>query len=373
MPTVNDIFRGFYPGYLSNHRPSFQQAKVARNIVSCRTAKLGGHVSICEECGHLTVHHNSCRDRHCPLCQGVNKTIWVDQKCRDILNAPYFHVVFTMPEELQTVIYRNQELLYDLMFKSVAKTLFALCRDPKHLGAEPGFFCVLHTWGQDLHYHPHIHVVIMAGGLTAQNKWKSSSKKFFIPVRVLSKLFRGKYLDQLKQYYHAGQLNFQGDNTAFQELLNECYAKNWYSYCRETFGGPKEVIKYLGRYTQRIAIGNSRILAVNEESVTFKVRDKQDAKKAKTCTLPGIEFVRRFLMHVLPKGFVKVRSYGLMATRNKTTKLALCRKLTQSPSYHPQYEGMTVISVLCKLLGRDVTKCPCCQNNMRNLPLAFSP
>jgi len=293
--------------------------------------------------------------------------MWVDQRCKDAIDAPYFHVVFTMPQELQSLIYQNQRLLYDLMYKAVSETLLELSLDPKHLGAQPGFFCILHTWGQDLHYHPHIHAVVMAGGLTKLNKWKSSSKKFFIPVKVLSKMFRGKYLHYLKQHYHEQLLTFHGDlkqlrePQEFQKLLDACYRKDWYSYSKGALAGPMAVIDYLGRYTHRIAISNSRISSVNEETVTLKVRDNKDNQKRKTLTLQGTEFVRRFLMHILPHRFVKVRYYGILATRNKKTKLALCRKLTSSALYKPKFEGLSSLEVLALLLGRDITKCPVCQ------------
>lgn len=360
MSTVNEAFRQFYPGYQDNRSLAAQQLRAALNIMRCRTKDLGGHVCSCENCGHLEVHYNSCRNRHCPLCQAVTKAVWVDQRCEDVLDAPYFHVVFTVPQQLHSLIYHNQKLLYDLMYKAVSETLAALSQDPKYLGAQPGFFCVLHTWGQDLHYHPHLHVVIMAGGLTRLKKWQSSGKNFFIPVKVLSKKFRGKYLYYLKQYYRQDLLNLYGTNEEFKELLNECYTVNWYSYCKPPFSGPLAVIKYLGRYTHRIAISNSRIVSVDEHTVTFTVRDKKDGNMTKKITLQGVEFIRRFLMHILPKGFVKIRYYGVLAPRNKKTKLALCRQLTASPLYKPKYAGLTTIEIVSMLLGRDVTLCPAC-------------
>ncbi len=362
MSTVNAAFKQFYPIYQDNHSPTTQQEKAALSIMRCRTKDLGGHVCSCDRCDHMEVHYNSCRNRHCPLCQGVTKAVWVDQRCGDIINAPYFHIVFTVPQELHSLIYQNQKLLYDLMHKSVSETLTELAWDPKYLGAQPGYFCVLHTWGEDLHYHPHIHVVMMAGGLTKHNKWQSSSKKFFIPVKVLSKKFRGKYLHYLKQYYRQGLLDLYNFGTQrFKNTLNDCYAINWYSYCKPPFSGPLAVIKYLGRYTHRIAIANSRIVSVDEQTVTFKVKDKKNAKESKALTLQGNEFIRRFLMHVLPKGFFKVRYYGVLSPRNKKTKLALCRKLTDSPLYKPLFAGLKTIEIVCILLGRDVTLCPVCK------------
>lgn len=374
MSTVNEAFRLFYAGYRDNHHLTSQQARAASNIIDCRTASMGGNVSACEECGQVIVHYNSCRNRHCPLCQGVTKAVWVDQRCRDVINAHYFHVVFTVPQQLHLLIYQNQKLLYNLLYKAVSETLFALSRDRKYLGAQPGFFCVLHTWGQNLHYHPHLHVVVMAGGLNSINQWQSSSKKFFIPVRVLSKMFRGKYLHYLRQYYRQDLLNLYGqleqfrDEQAFQDLLDSCYEKDWYTYCKQPFSGPLAVIQYLGRYTHRIAISNHRIVRVGEHTVTFTVRDKKDQQGTKHVTLPGMEFIRRFLMHVLPKGFVKIRYYGVLANRNKKTKLALCRTLTASPEYKPRFEGMKTVDILCLLLQRDVRMCPACgQGRLRGV------
>ncbi|MHB1128321.1 MAG: IS91 family transposase [Bacillota bacterium] len=366
MITVQDVFFRFYSRYEQSYTPSTQQAKASSDIMRCRTAALGGHVVECEECGHIAVHYNSCRNRHCPLCQGVTKNIWVDQRSKDILNAPYFHVVFTVPQQLQPLIYQNQELLYGLMYRAVAETLAELSQDPKHLDAQVGFFSLLHTWGQDLHYHPHIHTVVLAGGLTKLNKWRKSSKKFFISVKVLSKKFRGKYLHYLKQYYRQNLLNFYGDAKIyldpklFQDLLNQCYDKDWYTYTKKTFSGPLAVIRYLGRYTHRIAISNTRIVSMDERTVTITVRDYKCSNRTKTLTLEGVEFIRRFLMHILPKGFVKIRHYGILANRNKKTKLALCRILTCSPTYKPRFEGLKTIDILCILMGRDVTVCPVC-------------
>jgi len=313
------------------------------------------------------------------MCQGVTNALWVDQRNKDVVNAPYFHVVFTMPEELHPLVYQNQEKLHSLMYKVVAETLTELCRDPKYLGAQIGFISVLHTWSQDLRYHPHIHTVVMAGGLTELGKWRSSKKKFFIPVKVLSKKIRGKYLYYLKQCYARGLLEFYGsaeqyrNPESFQNLIGLCYAKDWYTYTKKTFAGPQAVLKYLGNYTRRIAISNSRIVSVDKDSVTFTVKNRKEPGKRKTLSLKGIEFTRRFLMHVLPKGFVKVRYYGLLAGRNKKTKLALCKKLTASPIYKPIYEALTTLEVLCLLAGRDLTLCPACRKGKLIRVHSFHP
>src|SRR3954470_24090138 len=367
MSKIQNLFRTFYPQYKEVYRPSSEQAKAATDILNCRTSKLGGHKYECEDCGHSVIRYNSCRNRHCPTCQGVTKEIWIDQRKKDILNAPYFHVVFTMPEQLHMVIYHNQKLLYDLMYKSVAETLLELAADKKYLGAQIGFFSVLHTWGQDLHYHPHIHSAVLAGGLSKQNTWCKASDKFFIPVRVLSKKFRGKFLYYLKRYYKQGKLNFYHDTeiyknpNQFEKLISKCYSINWYSYTKRTFSGPLAVVKYLGNYIHRIAISNHRILSIDQESITIRVKDYKNNNKRKTVTMKPLEFIRRFLMHVLPKRFVKIRHYGLQANRNKNTKLALCRKLSKSPSYKPIFEGKSTLEVVSILFKKDVTLCPECK------------
>lgn len=379
MSTVQDALRRFYPAYRELYEPSLQQVKAALNIIRCRTNALGGHIQKCDKCDHIVVHYNSCRDRHCPMCQGLTNAVWVDKRSRDILNAPYFHVVFTMPQELHALIYQNQRLLYSLFYRAVAETLQELSWDEKYLGAQAGFLSLLHTWGQDLHYHPHIHTVLLAGGLTKLNQWRSSSKKFFIPVKVLSKKFRGKYLYYLKQHYHQDLLKFYGDAEkysdpkSFQELIDRCYAKDWYTYTKRTFSGPLAVLKYLGNYTRRIAISNSRVVSVNEDTVTISIKDYKEAGKRKETSLDGAEFIRRFLMHVLPKGFVKIRHYGILANRNKKTKLELCRKLSFSPTYKPKYEGLTTVEILCLLVGKDVTVCPVCREGKLKHAHSFCP
>lgn len=379
MSTIQDVLCRFYPAYRELYEPSLQQVKAALNIIRCRTNALGGHIQKCDKCDHLVVHYNSCRDRHCPMCQGLTNAVWVDRRSRDILNAPYFHVVFTMPQELHALIYQNQRLLYSLFYRAVAETLQELSWDEKYLGAQAGFLSLLHTWGQDLHYHPHIHTVLLAGGLTKLNQWRSSSKKFFIPVKVLSKKFRGKYLYYLKQHYHQDQLKFYGDAEkysdpkSFQELIDRCYAKDWYTYTKRTFSGPLAVLKYLGNYTRRIAISNSRVVSVNEDTVTISIKDYKEAGKRKETSLDGAEFIRRFLMHVLPKGFVKIRHYGILANRNKKTKLELCRKLSFSPTYKPKYEGLTTVEILCLLVGKDVTVCPVCREGKLKHAHSFCP
>ena len=274
--------------------------------------------------------------------------------------------VFTMPKQLHMLIYHNQKLLYDLMFKAVAETLLELAADNKYLGSLNWIFLCFTYLGQDLHYHPHIHSVVLQGGLSKEGQWRMSGKDFFIPVRVLSALFRGKLLHYLRQYYKMGELQFyneaqiyQNPNT-FKELMNHCYTLNWYSYTKQTFSGPLAVMKYLGRYTHRIAISNQRILSIDENYVKFQVKDYKNQNHKGTVTLKGIEFIRRFFMHILPKRFVKLRHYGILANRNKNTKLARCKKITKSSSYKPLFEGKSRIEIVSILFKKDVTLCPAC-------------
>ncbi len=366
MVDVQNIFKRFYSEYKDKYNPCPIQDKAAYDIINCRTSVMGGHVDECEHCGYTGISYNSCRNRNCPLCQSIPKEKWIDARKSELLDAPYFHVVFTVPNELKMLIYQNQELLYGLMYKAVSGTLLELSGSNEYLGAQIGFTSVLHTWGQGLIFHPHIHTIVLAGGLTKESKWRCSSKKFFIPVKVLGKKFRGKFMNQLKKYYQENQLKFYGmlkhleNPELFQALINTCYSKDWYTYSKRPFSGPLAVIEYLGRYTHRVAISNSKIVSMDEKTVTIKVKDYKDKCKEKLLTLTGIEFVRRFLMHVLPKGFVKLRHFGILGNRNKKTKLVLCRQLTNSKLYKPVYINLSTVDIIKQLTGRDITKCPAC-------------
>jgi hypothetical protein len=367
MPDIQDVFNKFYPEFKRKYRTSLRQDKSAFDIMNCRTEVMGGHVDECEECGRINISYNSCGNRHCPLCQTIPKERWIDARKKDVLDAPYFHVVFTVPEEIRMLIYQNQKLLYGLLYSSVAQTLSELAGDIKYLGAQIGFISILHTWGQGIIYHPHVHTVVLAGGLTKMGEWKSSSKEFFIPVKVLSAKFSGKFLDCLKRYYYENKLNFFGslgeleNPENFQALLNNCYKKSWYTYCKEPFSGPLAVIEYLGRYTHRVAISNNRVVSMDEKTVTIKVKDYKDNCKEKLLTMSGSEFIRRFLMHILPKGFVKLRHFGILGNRNKKTKLELCRKLINSVIvFVSEYINMSAAEILMKITGKDITKCRAC-------------
>lgn len=298
-PTVQDIFLRFYPGYLDKYTPSPQQAKVANCIINCKTGAYGANVSMCEDCGHLQIHYNSCRNRCCPMCQALPKEKWMDKRREDVLEAPYFHVVFTVPQELNPLIYSNQQLLYDALYHCVSSTIEELTSDTKHLGAKVGYICVLHTWGSEMNFHPHIHVILLGGGLTAQNQWLDKGEEFFLPVKVMSKLFRGKYMAELKSLWEDKKLQFHGSSEkyrnhyAFKELLNLCYDKDWIPHCKKTFNGAQSVINYLGKYTHRIAISNHRIIRMDENTVTYYVKDYREEGRWKEHTVSGIEFIRR--------------------------------------------------------------------------------
>ena len=369
-PTVQDIFHRFYPRYLEHYSPSPQQSKVAHCIINCKTGAYGTNVSICEDCGQLEVHYNSCRNRCCPMCQALPKEKWIDKRREDILDAPYFHVVFTVPQELNPLIYSNQQLLYDALYHSVSATINELTADSKHLGAKVGYICVLHTWGSEMNYHPHIHVILLGGGLSAKNEWRDKGEEFFLPVKVLSKVFRGKYMAELKSLYQDNKLEFHGSSEKyrnsynFKELLNTCYKKDWVPHCKKTFNGAQSVINYLGKYTHRIAISNHRIIRMDEDTVTYYVKDYREQGKWKELTISGIEFVRRFLMHVPPKRFVRIRHYGLLCTRSKNKHLTLCRNLLGCKKYISILKDMEAPQIIEILYGIKISVCKCCGGHL---------
>jgi len=327
---VADVLRSHLDQYRLQHKVSAQQYKVAQAIVHCRTAALGGHVDACSDCGHWAISYNSCRNRHCPKCQWSAQQRWVRRRMEELLPVRYFHVVFTLPADLNALVASNEAALYALLFRAAWETLSQLARQTRWLGAQPGMVAVLHTWGQNLSLHPHLHCIVPGGGLADDGMtWVSARDGFFLPVRVLSRLFRGKFLSHLQELHRQGSLQFHGqaeplqDGRTFRQLTHELYKKEWIVYAKRPFGGPQQVINYLGRYTHRIAISNSRILAIEDEKVTFAYKDYRHDGAKKTMTLHATEFIRRFLQHCLPPGFQKIRYYGILATRNKKTKLAL--------------------------------------------------
>lgn len=368
--TVQDVFLRFYEDFRKLYPVSSQQAKTALCIMKCKTAEMGANVSVCPKCYSRRIHYNSCRNRSCTMCQAMDVDKWIDIQQENMLDAPYFHAVFTIPEELYALTYANQKLLYDSMYHAVSLTLKELASDPKHLGAEIGFICVLHTWGSRMNYHPHIHTIILGGGLDNKNHWKDKGTTFFFPVKVLSAVFKKHYLQELKSFREKGLLEYRGaaekfrNCYSFKELLNLCYGKEWISYIKPAFNGARSVINYLGRYTHRIAISNRRIIEMDEKNVTYLVKDYKNKGRWTSVTIPGAEFVRRFLMHVLPKGFVRLRHYGILSCRAKKNKMTLCRNLLGCKQYLSKLRGMNTEQMMMALYHIDICKCPECGAHM---------
>ncbi|MBZ4654914.1 MAG: putative transposase [Peptococcaceae bacterium] len=332
MPELQDIFNHVRLDTLS---PA--QAKAFHMIRHCRTSKLGYHAEVCMECGSVEVSYNSCRNRHCPKCQHSVQEEWVEAQMSKLLPVGYFHLVFTLPQELNTLVFQNQKLLYFILIQSAGHTLIELAKDPKFLGATIGVTSVLHTWGQNLSFHPHVHCIVTGGGLSSDGlRFVRSSQKFFIPVRVISKKFRGKFLYLLKRAYFEGKMSFYHKaaelsfKSNFLSLVDRLYRNNWVVFAKKPFKTPAHVVRYLGRYTHRVAISNSRIQSFDGQSVSFSWKDYKDNAKSKVMTLEAVEFTRRFLLHVLPDRFVKIRHYGLLSSRNIQTKLSRCIKLTRA-------------------------------------------
>ena len=357
------------------HPLSEVQRKASNAILNCRTAALGGHLEACTGCGTPSVSYNSCRHRACPKCQWSAQLRWVEKREAELLNTQYFHVVFTVPHALNPLFLSNDVALYNLLMRCAWETLDQLARQPQWLGAQTGMLAVLHTWGQKLDFHPHVHCIVPGGGVLPDGNWKPARKGFFVPVRVLSALFRGKFLAALKQMRQTGGLEYHGgaaaltEDGAFKSLLGGLYKTGWVVYAKAPMGGPAQVLKYLGRYTHRIAISNRRILNIADGKVTFSYKDRQKNDQEKVLTLEVEEFVRRFLMHVLPAGFHKIRHYGLLAARNRTTKL-LTAQIELAPVLHYQapQTGLVVTEPQTVWFC-----CPLCGSNDRVKIEAFPP
>jgi hypothetical protein len=352
---VADILRAQGNDFIDRHQLRIQPLKVIRAITRCRTAALGGHIDRCPQCGcDQTISYNSCRNRHCPKCQNQARQRWIAARQRELLTTRYFHVVFTLPHELQTLVLQNQSELYNLLFRTVAETLLEVARDPKHLGAEIGFFGILHTWGQNLLFHPHIHCVIPGGGLSPDRKqWIRPPYPFFLPVKVLGKVFRGKFVEGLrlafrgKRLTFAGQIHYLSESKNFSAFLRTLFRQDWVVYAKPAFGGPEQVVRYLGRYTHRVAISNHRLVSFDGNDVTFLWRDYAHGDKQKKMTVSSEEFIRRFLLHVLPKGFVRIRHFGFMANAQRSALLDICRGLLQTAKVVQLEERADTPSRLC--------------------------
>jgi hypothetical protein len=372
---VADVVRVHGEEYRCAHRPSASQERVLKNIANCRTAILGGHVDECEKgCGFARISYNSCFDRHCPKCQGPERAQWLSNRLERLLPVPYFHVVFTIPQELNPLALRNKEVVYKILFEAASKTLLELGRAPKRLGAEMAVTAILHTWGQNLMLHPHLHCVVTGGGLALDgSRWVEGRERYLLPVKVLGSLFRGKFLARLQKAYDDGLLRFEGstqelaDPIRWQGLRDQLYRKSWIVYAKPPFGGAEQVFRYLGRYTHRVAISNHRIVDFSEGKVTFTVKDYKDGERQKTVTLGAVEFLRRFLLHELPKGFVRIRHYGLYAAPNVNTKLAQARELlepktstTNAQTTKEPTESASWWERFFEQTGIDVMACPRC-------------
>jgi Putative transposase/Transposase zinc-binding domain len=369
---VADIFRDHGASWRAANagHVSLAQLKVMSAIERCRTAALGGHVERCEKCSHTIIAYNSCRNRHCPKCQGGAAREWLAEREAELLPVPYFHVVFTLPAAIADIAYQNKAVIYDLLFKASSETMLTIAADSKHLGARIGILSVLHTWGSALTHHPHVHMIVPGGGFSLDGKsWVSSRPLFLLPVEVLSALFRGLFLDKLRAAYRAGALAFFGkharliDPRAFAGYLAPLWNTEWVVYCKHPFGGPEEVLRYLARYTHRVAISNRRLIACDEKGVTFKWKDYriEGPERYKVMTLPTHAFIRRFLMHVLPAGFHRIRYYGLLASGKRADNIARARELLAPPII-----AVDAIKAISPNAAEPQTTnlCPCCGGRM---------
>ena len=367
-----DVFRRYGDAYRQQHGCSLStaQRRIMTAIGQCRTAALGGHVEQCDACGHQRISYNSCRNRHCPKCQSLARAEWLEDRRSELLAVPYFHVVFTVPREIAAIAHHNKGPVYNILFHAAAETLQTIAADPKHLGAELGFFAVLHTWGQTLLHHPHRHCVVAGGGLSGDgSRWIACRPNFFLPVRVLARLLRRLFLASLQKAFDDNKLTFCGrleplrDRHAFQRHLAPARKAEWWVYAKPPFAGPEQVLAYVARYTHRVAISNNRLLDSDEGKVRFHWKDYRNGNRQKTMTLAADEFIRRFLLHVLPDGFQRIRYYGFLANRYREQKLARCRQLLAMPQPEPPHDhsARDYRDEYQELTGASLTECPACQ------------
>jgi len=363
-----DIFRQHGPGYRARHGLPVEHLKVMRAIETCRTAVLGGHVERCGRCAHQRIAYNSCRNRHCPKCQTLAKEQWLQRRKAELLPIAYFHVVFTVPAVIAQIALQNKRAVFQILFRASAETLLTIAADPQHLGATIGFFSILHSWGQNLLFHPHVHCVVTGGGLSPQQEWIATRPHFFLSVRVLSRLFRRLFLEALEAAFDQGDLEFHGqlealrDPELFQQHLQPARQTEWVVYAKPPFGGPDQVIEYLGRYTHRVALSNQRLLAFHEDQVRFQYKDyhSADPQRWRQMILPVEEFVRRFLLHVLPTGFQRIRHYGLFTNRYRAENIARCRELLAGPRPELLPAPLQTQEILAAIV-EPVARCPQCK------------
>jgi hypothetical protein len=376
---VADIFRQYGEPYRSDHPLPTAHLKVMHDIEVCRTAYLGGHLEQCDCCGFQRCSYNSCRNRHCPKCQALTKARWLEARKVELLPVTYFHSVFTLPHELNPLTLCNKKVIFNLLFKAVSETLTQFGANPENgLGGKLGFTCILHTWDQTLLDHFHLHCLIPGGALSFDNeRWISARDEFLFPVKALSKVFRGKFIDFLKQVFTKGKLIFPGatqhlkSRREFSRLLDQLREKDWVVYSKKPFAGPEQVLDYLGRYTHRVAISNNRIIDVDNGRVAFTYKDRKDNDSRKVMTLQPDEFIRRFLLHVLPEGFMRIRHFGFLSNRSKKHNLTLCRQLLGLPPELPEVANQSARELMLELTGIDPTKCPQCTRGTMVVIWAF--
>lgn len=363
MNNIADILRTGFNDYLKQYgKQPKEYYKVVNAITACKTAQLGGHILKCDDCGHEHISYNSCRNRHCPTCQGRNRAEWVEKRIEELLPVQYFHVVFTIPQELNPFAIRNKKVVYNILFKAASETISELAKDKKWINADIGFTTVLHTWGQQLMEHPHLHCIVPGGGLVkGKKKWKHCRDKFLFPIDVMKKLFRGKFMSFFKEALKKEDITLCGflekykNKAKLKELIDTMYSKTWCIYAKAPFAGPEAVIKYLGNYTHRIAISNRRIVKIENGKVTFTYKDRSDNNKQKFLTLVITEFIRRFLMHILPHRFTRIRYYGIFCCRTKNEKLKICRDLLIGKTEENIDKGIK------QIVSIDFTRCPICK------------
>ena len=370
---VADIFRRYGRAWRDKHGASMStaQRRVMTAIEVCRTAALGGQIEQCDQCGHRLICYRSCRNRHCPKCQSLARAEWIQRRQAELLDCEYFHVVFTVPEQIAAIAWQNKKVVYGILFQASAETLRTIAADPRHLGAEIGFFAVLHTWGSNLFHHPHLHCVVPGGGVSSDGRrWISSRPGFFLPVRVLSRLFRRLFLEHLQRAFDSGRLRFfhaledLRQPARFASYLAPARKAEWVVYAKRPFAGPEQVLDYVGRYTHRVAISNNRLLAIDNDQIRFQWKDYRNRNQVKTMTLSAEEFIRRFLLHVLPNGFRRIRYYGFLGNRNRQEKLDRCRRLLgmatpQQAAVLPPDENR--LARCADIVGSPLHQCPYCR------------
>jgi hypothetical protein len=370
---VADIFRRHGEAYRQAHGAHMGRVerRVMGAIAACRTAALGGHVEQCTACGNTRIAYNSCRNRHCPKCLNLARAEWLEARCAELLPVPYFHVVFTLPVQLGEIAFHNKAVVYDILMRTAAETLRTIAADPKHLGAEIGLIAVLHTWGQNLHHHPHVHCIVPGGGLSPdRSRWIGCRPDFFLPVRVLSSLFRRLFLRKVEVAFNTGRLHFfnalapLADPATFTQHLAVLRRIDWVVYAKAPFDGPEQVLAYLGRYTHRVAITNKRLIKLEDGRVSFRWRDYRHGAHSKVMTLAAEEFIRRFLLHALPDGFQRIRHYGFLANGHRAERLERCRELLAVPPPVLPPPARDFRDRYRQLTGRDLDICPCCGGTM---------